>query len=412
MRFLFIIFTVVLLMLSLSCTEFEGIVYPDFNSSEYLKDATYINDSLFKNIDGLYKIESERVPFGTQAVIKTYQNHISIFCEANTFYVILKSGKIDNKVRNYGYYRKAVDLISNEIYGEFDLIDLLNNSLDSNKTFSFSLDVTTNNSDKASVKFTKIKSINFSSDFKIIAHRGGGRNSDYLPYSENSIELMKFSPLLGANSIEIDVQSSKDRIPFIYHDSFFSTRLIDGEFLIGPTENFSLKQIKTFGKFKKGENIPTLEEALDAVVKETELEMVWVDCKSKLIVNETADLVKKYQKIADEMNRKIQICIGIPTEEVYEIFKKRADFNEIKSICELSFDKVLEIDSKAFGPSWTVGLLKKESEELRKIGKYLYAWTLDEDSFIEKYLKSELYDGFVTNYPSLVFYQYHTFGLK
>lgn len=411
MKLTFYTLTLIIVIISLSCTEFQGIVYPDFNSSEYLKNSSYINDSLFKNIDGLYSIQSDKVPFGKQAVIKTYQNHISIFCEASTFYVILKSGKIDNKVRNYGYYRKAVDLISNEIMGEFDFIDLINNPFDPNKIFSFTLDVTTNSSDKATVKFTKIKDINFNSNFKVIAHRGGGRNSDYLPYSENSIELMKFSPLLGANSIEIDVQSSKDKIPLIYHDSFFSSRLIDGEFLIGPTENFTLKQIKTFGKLKKGESIPTLEEALDAVVKETELEMVWVDCKSPLIVNQTIDIVKKYQKIANEMNRKIQVCIGIPTEEVYEIFKKRDDFKEINSICELSLPKVLEIDSKAFGPSWTVGLLKKESEELKKVGKSLYAWTLDEDSFIDKYLKSELYDGFVTNYPSLVFYYYYSKSL-
>jgi len=411
MKFFLIILLSSIFIISNSCTEFDGIVYPNFNDPEYLKDATYINDSLFSKIDGLYKIESDRVPFGTNAVIKTYKNHISIFCDASSFYIILKSGKVGNLIKSYGYYRKAVDLISNEIYGEFNLIDLIESSLDSSKIISFNLNVTTNSSEIANVTFTKIKDITYNPNFKIIAHRGGGRNSDFLPYSENSIELMKFAPLLGANAIEIDVQSSKDSIPFIYHDSFFSSRLIEGEFLIGPTENFTLKQIRTFGKLKKGEIIPTLEETLDAVIKETNLEMVWVDCKSDLIVNQTVELIKKYQKIADDLDRNIQICLGIPTEDVYNIFKNRTDYKEVNSICELSLDKVLELDSKAFGPSWTIGLLKNESEVLRSKDKNLFVWTLDEDSFIDKFLKSNLYDGIVTNYPTLVFYYYYANSL-
>lgn len=401
------IFLFLIIILFNSCTEFEGIVYPDLNNAEYLKNTTYINDSLFKKMDGLYQIESAKVPFGKTAVVKSYKNHISIFCEANSFYLILKSGKIDGTVKMYGYYRKAVDLISNGIFGEFSYYDLLNSRLDTNKLISFTLNASTNSGEKALVKFTKIKDIDFKSKFKVIAHRGGGRNADYLPYSENSIELMKFAPLLGANSIEIDVQASKDKVPFIYHDSFFSTRLINGEFLIGPTENYTINQIRTFGKLKKGEKIPTLEEVLYAVIKETDLELVWVDCKSELIVNETVDIIKKYQKIANELNRDIKICIGIPTEPVYNIFKSRKDNKEINSICELSVDKVMEIDAIAYGPSWTIGLLKNESELLKSKNKYLYAWTLDEDSFVDKYMKSKLFDGFVTNYPTLVFYYYY-----
>ena len=50
--------------------------------------------------------------------------------------------------------------------------------------------------------------------FWIFAHRGGGRTADYLPASENTLEIINLAGRLGANAIEIDVKMSKDHIPF------------------------------------------------------------------------------------------------------------------------------------------------------------------------------------------------------
>ncbi len=53
------------------------------------------------------------------------------------------------------------------------------------------------------------------SDFDILAHRGGGRNSDYLGVSENSIEMINIAERFGTTGVEIDARLSKDGVPFI-----------------------------------------------------------------------------------------------------------------------------------------------------------------------------------------------------
>jgi glycerophosphoryl diester phosphodiesterase len=389
----------------------NSINYPNFDNLDLLKNSSPIENSVLEQFNGIYNIASDKIIFGKIAVVKASSNYLSFFCEANGSYIIVKGGIKDSMLKFQGYWRLSAATNTGKFTIEMPLSSLLSNfkngKLDSN--FKFIGFATTPNGRVEEITFSFNKPINNSSkNFYIIAHRGGGRNSDYLPYSENSIELMKYAHLLGANSIEIDVQSSKDKIPFIYHDSYFSTRLIQGEFLVGSTSNFTLQQIKTFGKLKNGENIPTLDEALRAVVYETNLELVWVDCKSASIVKQTAEIINKYNKLANNIGRKIKICIGIPSDEVLNEFKLIENYKDINSICELSVDKVLEINSIAFGPIWSKGLLANESEIMRKNNKLLFVWTLDEASFIDKYLKSGYYDGMVTNYPSVVAFNYYT----
>jgi glycerophosphoryl diester phosphodiesterase len=53
------------------------------------------------------------------------------------------------------------------------------------------------------------------SDFQILAHRGGGRNSDYLGVSENSIEMIDIAERFGSTGIEIDARLQKMVFLFI-----------------------------------------------------------------------------------------------------------------------------------------------------------------------------------------------------
>jgi glycerophosphoryl diester phosphodiesterase len=52
--------------------------------------------------------------------------------------------------------------------------------------------------------------------------------------------------------------------------------------------------------------------------------------------------------------------------------------------------------------------MKSELEELHSIEKKGFVWTLDEKVFIEKFLTTSNFDGFVTNYPSVVAFMYYT----
>lgn len=394
----------------LSCAD-NSINYHEFGSQGTLINTTPLSEIISKKLEGIYTISDGSDHFGKKAVVLANGSYITILCESNSSYLILKAGQKDSSIYLEGYWRFAENdgtgtgkMIIDKNKGGTDLIytDKTGNIEISGEFIAYSGTLK-----KITLTYQK-PIINRNSGFKIIAHRGGGRNSDNLPHSENSAELMAISERFGANAIEIDVQMTKDNIPIIYHDHNFSTRLIKGEFLIGPASNFTLKQIKTFGKLIRDEEIPTLEEALDTVINKTNLTLVWIDVKDASAVFTTVKVIQKYQAIANSMGKVIDIGIGIPSAEVLNEFIKIEGYKNIKSICEISVDDVKRINSIAFGPSWTLGTMKSELEELHSIDKKGFVWTLDEKVFIEKFLTTSNFDGFVTNYPSVVAYMYYT----
>ena len=109
--------------------------------------------------------------------------------------------------------------------------------------------------------------------FQIIAHRAGGRTSDNIPASENSVELIKITERFGSTGIEIDVRLTKDKVPVLYHDGGLNLRLTQKGPMVGPVEDYTLAEIKSFVWLIHGERIPTLEEALDAAVTQTNLNL-------------------------------------------------------------------------------------------------------------------------------------------
>ena len=81
-------------------------------------------------------------------------------------------------------------------------------------------------------------------DFHILAHRGGGRNSDYLGVSENSIAMLNIAERFGTTGVEIDARLSKDGVPFLYHDGDINLRLCQKSLIWGQIEDFTWAQIR------------------------------------------------------------------------------------------------------------------------------------------------------------------------
>jgi glycerophosphoryl diester phosphodiesterase len=394
----------------LGCSD-NNIIYPEFGSQGTLTNTTSLSESISKKLEGIYIISDGSDHFGTKAVVIANGTYITILCESNSSYFILKAGQKDSSIFLEGYWRFAENDGTGTGKMKIDKYKGGSELIYSNKVSNIEIsgDFIAYSGILKKITLTYQKPINNrNSGFKIIAHRGGGRNSDNLPHSENSAELMAIADSFGANAIEIDVQLTKDNIPIIYHDHNFSTRLIKGEFLIGQASNFTLKQVKTFGKLIRDEEIPTLEEALDTVLMKTNLSLVWIDVKDASAVLATVKVIQKYKAIANSMGKAIDICIGIPSNEVLNEFIKIDGYRNIKSICEITIDDVKNLNSIAFGPSWTLGTMKGELEELHSTGKKGFVWTLDEKVFIDKFLNTSNFDGIVTNYPSVVAFMYYT----
>lgn len=99
---------------------------------------------------------------------------------------------------------------------------------------------------------------------KVIGHRGAAA---YAP--ENTIESIHTAADVGAQWVELDVKLTKDDVPIIFHDDTLD-RTTNGS---GPVAEFTYEEIKQleagswYGDSFAGIKIPTLEEAVDALIE-------------------------------------------------------------------------------------------------------------------------------------------------
>lgn len=121
------------------------------------------------------------------------------------------------------------------------------------------------------IDFRYSRPLNTEKQYTIVAHRGGGRNNDLLPASENSVEIIALAAQLGANGIEIDVQLTKDGMPVIYHDERINDRLTEKTGIQGKVGSYTFAELQKEVNLKRGGKLPTLEQALQTVVYNTPL---------------------------------------------------------------------------------------------------------------------------------------------
>jgi glycerophosphoryl diester phosphodiesterase len=99
---------------------------------------------------------------------------------------------------------------------------------------------------------------------KIIGHRGA---CNYAP--ENTLESIATAAELGADRVEIDVKLTKDFVPIIFHDEDLS-RTTNGSGLVAETMYDDIQNLEAgswYAPSFAGAKIPTLEEAVDAILK-------------------------------------------------------------------------------------------------------------------------------------------------
>jgi glycerophosphoryl diester phosphodiesterase len=245
--------------------------------------------------------------------------------------------------------------------------------------------------------------------FWILAHRGAGRTSDLLPASENTTEMIDLAERYGANAIEIDVKLSQDRIPFLYHDQTINLRLTQKGPIWGDIEDFTFAQLNTFITLINGEKIPSLERALEFVLEETNISLVWLDMKSeKNDMPVVIPIQQDFMARAESMDRDLEIFIGLPNDDKISQFVSYPTYEDILSLNELEIENVRQTSSEFWGPRWTLGTQNSKVNTMQDEGRRVITWTMDDPEFIETYLKEGDFDGMVTNYPTLVAYFYYS----
>ena len=393
-----------------SCNDIRNITEP-IDLAGQIENTKSLNSAYATKLNGVYRITDGNEYFGDYAVVKFTRNHLSIFCEKNTAYFILSSGEKDSTILFNGFWRFGEALTSgnaelsikkNEGYSQ------IISGQDNNSKIIISGNFKKENGTDGIIRIEYLAKLKDDSTFYSIAHRGGGRNSDGLQASENSLEILQLAEYYGANAVEVDIQLTKDKVPILFHDEEFSQRLIKGNYLIGSVSSFSFQQIRTFGRLIHDEKIPALEEALDIILNKTNLKLVWLDVKLPEAVSLISPIQKKYIELATKQGRELKILIGLPSTEVVDEYLKNSTDAQQQSICELDINVVRTTNSFAWAPRWTDGIIKSQVNSVHTENRKVFVWTLDIQSIVHDFIYKGYFDGVLTNYPSLVSFEYYT----
>lgn len=418
MRYLILI---LLLALLSSCRRNFEVVVPDLTWDQFQSlSAKPLDSTVRKRLEGVYAINQATDVFGPQAVLKwTYTAlgkdttwHLSMFCEKDVSYFICEGRRSDTVILLNGYWRK---MVGTETGRARFTISKRNGSLqllDSSVFNPANLSISGTFGKGEEIPVTPI-TLNYnrglykSTPLEIVAHRLGGRTSDLLPASENSVEMLKLASSFGATGVETDVRMTKDGVPIVYHDATLNERLITKNGMVGPIENFTYAQLDALVRLQKGEHIPKLTEVLKTLVTATPLRYVWLDTKYSGDLQPIRELQKTYMQMAANLGKPLLITIGIPDQGVLDNFLKLPGYTSIPSVCELEIADVEKANSMIWGPRWTMGLQNDKVSQVHSEGRKAFIWTLDVPENIVEFMNDGHFDGILSNYPSAVAYYYY-----
>ncbi|GAB4038066.1 glycerophosphodiester phosphodiesterase [Spirosoma gilvum] len=409
---------ILLLIASISCRKtYEAPVPYDFVN---LPGSGQFGTSVRAVMDGVYTVSNGASEFGDQVALKwTYLHngtdtsyYLSVFTGRDAAYFNLEGTPQTDSMVLGGYWRKLV----NDQIGLAQLtlrakhqgkLQLFKGTLAPGDTLVIDgLYGDKNSSLSHPITFTYNRPLN-PRPFSIMAHRSGGRTSDLLPASENSVEIIKLASRLGATGIEVDVRYTKDGVPILYHDNTLNLRLIQKNGLMGPVEDYTYQQLSTFVRLINGEKIPTLEEALETVVNNTSLSFVWLDTKYIGPMDKVQAIQQKYRQKALQLGRNLRIVIGLPSTEAVDSYKALSNKENTPILCELDTALTRSLDARIWAPRWTLGPQTAEVQAMKASGLTVFVWTLDEPEFIREFIGQNQFDGILSNYsPVVAFYHY------
>ena len=365
------------------------------------------------SMEGIYKITKGSSLFGPYAVLKWHGKDLSLFTEKQGCYFVMNAAHVDSVIYLEGYWRYSTNnntgLVSLKITknkGGEKILKGTPGSVVMEGAYGMEAGLPSNEliMEYERPFSQKVKSTNF----YIMGHRSGGRNSDNLPVSENSIDMIRYTRNFGNNGIEIDIRLTKDHVPIVYHDPDINIRSTTKGPLNGPVGNYTWDQISTYVRLIHGERITKLEDALTFVVDSTELRAVWLDMKGD--ANAMSIVIPLQQKAlarARQKNHPLEIWVGLPTQQVINDFLTYPGYTTIMSLCELELDDVRKTNASVWSPRWTLGTQLDKVREMHAEGRKVFSWTIDDQTFIKKFIQEGEFDGLLSNYSASTSYYFY-----
>ncbi len=222
---------------------------------------------------------------------------------------------------------------------------------------------------------------------QLVAHRGGGDLG-----AENTIEGIKQAEKEGASWTEIDVQRTMDGKYIINHDADFN-RVAD---VSEKPSEMTLEEIKTlkvkneFYPDKPSQDVPTLEEVLDASKGKIG---VFVELKGETadekMVDDVVAMIKNKDMLAECVILSLDYSIIEYTAEKYpEIKTGYLYFFSVGKLEDLKGDYLIMEEAEA---------TSDKIDEIHDAGKIAVVWTVNTEESIQKFIHSDV-DGIITDH--------------
>lgn len=409
----FAVFIFIILLIN-GCSNELDVIFPEWGDNSLLGNTTPLTQEMKSRFEGVYNVQQGSDQFGSHVILQWNGDHLAVYTGKNTGYFIFQAGRLDSVVYLEGFWRYQ--------FNEKTGLSQFRMTQGSSYVFGTSSDSTnitlqgtwgngqSNPEQSVTFRFSRrIKPELLQNKYYIISHHGSGGGPDFLPQTENTIEICKIIERYGANGIELDVRVSKDGIPFMYHDNSLNPRLVQKGSLVGKPEEYTFKELQSFVRLINGEQIPSLEALLDAVITETTLEFIYIDCKSTtepwlatIVEIQLAALDK-----AASLNRDVEIYMAITTEDLFNAFIQLPNYQNIPTICELDIEKLQQMNAQVWSPRFTEGTQNEIVESLHAQGKKAITWTVNIPDQMYQYLTEGIFDGMLTDYPALLAYYYY-----
>jgi glycerophosphoryl diester phosphodiesterase len=395
-----------LLLLLYGCNKDTVVPVPS-PGTNFMTDTHSLEQNSRLLMEGVYRVTSGSDLFGDYMVVKWNRTSV-MFTNKNGKHFIMEAGYLDSVIFIQGYWRD----------GYSDATGLCNMYI--SKSEGGTMIVTKKGTQQIIIRgaygkdnglpdqtltLEYLRPVN-KSNFYILGHRAGGRNSDRLPVSENSIAMIRYTEKLGTTGVEMDPRISSDGIPFIYHDADINTRLTQKGPLAGDVSAYTWRELSEFVRLIHGEKIPSVEEVLTYVIDSTDLRFVYLDMKSAEAVPIVMEKQRNAINRAKDKGRDVLIVMGIPNADVMNAVLAQPGYQEVPTLCELTVDDVRQLNSKVWAPRWTLGTQNDLVQQVHNEGRLAVCWTIDTPDWIQDFLDNGNFDGLLTNYPYVVAY-YH-----
>jgi glycerophosphoryl diester phosphodiesterase len=407
-----------------SCNDEANVVIPNSSTDVLLRETNRPTPMMRSSMEGVYSVSEGNDVFGDQVVLKwSYVvsanlidtlHTLSVFSGRDMCYFAMSGGSLDSVFLFSGYWRRMVSTETG--IAKFTILSSQGGKLlfspkpvvgPGSIVLIGAFGAGQGLPDRK-VTFSYLRPLYNKKHFDVLAHRGGGRTSDMLPVSENSVEMMLFTPVLGSNAVEIDVRSSKDGVLFMYHDGDLNSRLTQSTGLVGKVEEYTYAQLHTYVRLIHGERIPTLREILEAALYRTPIGVVYLDNKTSANLAQEREIQKEFMAKAAAAGRDFKILIGLPSDDKIAEFLALPDYASAPSLNELTMDDARKTGSMTWVPRWTMGPNTANVAQMHAEGRKVYTWTMDVPAYVEEYMAQSDFDGMVTNYPPMVAYYHYT----